>query len=123
MEIPVQLRAGRFGVLIYRNPEVLERLDELSAELQLLELIDTCVSFKGKAWSGPASELQGCLEIVAPSNQIRKLFYYSSACGVLLGKLADKMPHRVKSTKSKGRVYYSISPPEGHDAGRNGETK
>jgi hypothetical protein len=116
MDIPLELRGDRFGVLTYQNPELLGRLNELSPEFQLLELIDTYLPFKEEKWRGLASSLQGDLEICAPSNQIRSLFSFSTACGVYLARLADKMPNRIEGTKSKGRTYYTITAPEDRKA-------
>jgi hypothetical protein len=115
MEIPPEIRGNRFGVLTYQNPELLCCLNELSPEFQLLELIDSHLDFKEGKRRGLASELQADIEVLAPGNQTRNLFSYAGACGALLSHLVNKMPERVRSTKSKGKTYYTILAPEGHD--------
>jgi hypothetical protein len=122
MEIPVELRASRYGVIAYHNPEVLRDMNESAPEFQLLELIDTDLAGCVKPWKGKASSLESqLLEQHSPvREQAKKLLYHSNTCGTYLSRLADKVPERVTTWMSNGIKKYIISGFPPHDDGTYG---
>jgi hypothetical protein len=43
--IPQELRASRYGVCTFQNPDLLKELNEIAPEYRLLELVDQCLFF------------------------------------------------------------------------------
>lgn len=114
-KIPPELKCQRFGVKHFHEPLLLQLLDSLSPELKLLSLIDTLGIVNGYPWrwEGSASDLESKLRDQDRSGQVDKLLYFSSACGVYLGRLARKRPLRVKekprSGDERGWILYHAS--------------
>ena len=102
LEIPAELRCGRYGVKHYHNPELMEQMDAATDEMKLLELCDAKLweddSPLISEWSGTAAELEQRLRESA-RDQAGKLFSWQAACGSFLGKLAKKHPQRVEKLK------------------------
>lgn len=108
--VPKSLAEDRCGIKAYHHPELLEALNELAPEFRLLSLIDQCV--KEFPWSGSAEALE--VELRNASGgvfrwSIERLLPYPSACGTYLGRLAQKLPDRVRSTRSKGKTRWYLN--------------
>jgi hypothetical protein len=127
MEIPRELRASRYGVRTFQNPELLKELNEIAPEYRLLELVDQCLFYSSsrsepgqtsfvrvEEWRGSATELESLLR--RPGNdlreQVNKLLYASNTCGNYLTRLADKESNRVKASIVNGARRYTIYRPE-----------
>ena len=110
-EIPKNLISNRMGVVSHHNPEVLAELSSLAPELQLLELIDEVI-FDGEASAVRYGSEKLKQELLKSNFRFaaEKLLYYSSACGVLLQRLAVKFPNRVSFNKSDGRTLWTLYP-------------
>jgi len=114
MKIPLELEGGRFGVKAYQNAELMARLNELSAESQLLEIIDTYLQFEDKTWKGTARELRAELELTVHGlgGYLRDILTSPKSCGKYLSRLTKTAPNRVRSTRSNGMTHYTITAPE-----------
>ena len=112
--IPERLRSERFGVTHFQHPELLASLSEMSPEMRLLAVIDAHLgSGDGPAgrWMGTATELERMLYESKGAHEARRLLDWSNATGTYLGRLAKKLPHRVRQERtSSSRIWY-ISPP------------
>jgi hypothetical protein len=96
---------GRYGVTSYANQTLLDSLEELSAERQLLLIID------GVLWQGgdmgfdedlTAAELHAKLAQSKFSADVRKLLEWPGATETYLRRLKTKSPHRVQEGKRPG---------------------
>lgn len=120
--VPKAWRDDRFGVKAWQHPAVVEILDESSPEHRLMNLIDNIV-FKtrdedtGKKIERPdvvnvtADELERRLRSSAFCFQVEKLLYFSTACGVYLGRLAVQHPSRFEARKLNGKTKWIIRAP------------
>lgn len=91
-KIPEAIRDARYGVKTFHHPDLEAHLYALSPELRLWELIETYLfvaDFPGE-WEGSSSDLQAELERRCQGRETRTIFPYSTACGQLLAKLADR---------------------------------
>lgn len=111
--VPPSIRCPRFGVQGFASPDLLEVLQSVSPEVRLLALVDSFLwDNRPSTWIGTAEELERRLR----SNpefcwQVERLLYYSSACGVYLGRLASQQPGRVSSTKERSKTVWTIKAP------------
>jgi hypothetical protein len=122
-QIPEELRCGRYGVIHYHNPELMQMMDALAPETKLLELIDAEIFGTGKGqsllpdsregWEGKASDLEAKLsgESSGVKFESRKLLVYTNACGSLLGRLKLVHTARISSRVSRGATIWEILPP------------
>jgi len=126
-KIPDDIKGDRYGVIHFHHPEILEILHGLSAEKQLLRLIDIqCFSAEYEQTQGgpirparkepmslPAEALWALL--TDPASQInheaRKLLSWPGACGTLLGRLAKIEPNRVQQKRTSEKRLWIINPP------------
>jgi hypothetical protein len=95
--VPVELRDTRSGILAWRDPELLGKVDATSPEKQLLELLRIATDVSGNRfdiWNDmpcelTATEIQS--RLVQSSSVVKtqalQLLNYSSACGIYLKKL------------------------------------
>lgn len=120
LSIPKKLQDSRFGVRAFHDQTLLEMLVEISPEARLRSLIDEVLFSElqnGKKrevigpWRGTAEQLEKQLRSSSFAFAVEKLLYYSTACGVFLGRLSNIEPARFSATKSKGRTTWSIRPP------------
>ena len=113
--IPTELHSPRFGILHFHHPEIVAALSLLSPEERLLALIDR-VLFGGEnrtTWDGTAADLEHQLRETAAgcAQEAQSLFHYPTACGVLLGKLAQNSEWRVKSRRrGDARLWRILAP-------------
>lgn len=113
-QIPEELADTRFGIRYFHHPELLESLRSLAPETKLMELIDRCLFANQVApapWEGTAGELEHLLRHSASDvrEEAGKLFSWNTACGVFLGKLANK--GRVTCKRNRERRLWVILPP------------
>jgi hypothetical protein len=109
-EIPAAWRHPRNGVKAIQHPEILAALDSQSPESLLWDLIERHV-LPGESpvnlWTGTAAELEDKLYHVCPTAAGR-LFYWPSACGTYLGRLAAKHPELVERHRGADRNRWTI---------------
>ena len=114
-EIPAEIQSGRFGVLHYHHPDLLQALEESAPETKLLAIIDTAfkedVLKNDTDFTGTAEELESKLRPAYP-DATRHLFNWSNSVGTYLGRLAAKHPHRVEQNRTKSERLWKVSPPE-----------
>lgn len=105
-EIPKAIRDERYGVVSYHDPELIAKLQELSEEQKLLDVIDTYIFDKigPDHWSGKAVELEKILSEKMRPGESARLFRYTSHCGGLLAKLAKIEKDRITIEAGKGKV-------------------
>ncbi|MBI5385957.1 MAG: hypothetical protein HZA90_14860 [Verrucomicrobia bacterium] len=116
-EIPPELRSDRFGVTHFHHPHLVAAIDDLAPEERLMDIIDE-VLFRDfevmnpADFEGTAGELERRLYgSDAWEPEVRRLLTFPSACGVYLGRLANKNPERVTSRRMHGRRLWRIQPP------------
>lgn len=115
--IPNELKAHRFGVTHWHHPHIVEEISGLAPEMRLLEHIDALMfdSPAPGSWHGSAEELQRLLTAsdFRFARQVEKLLGWSNACGTYLGRLANRLPNRVKreDTHHRTRRCWRILPP------------
>jgi hypothetical protein len=112
--IPERLKSERFGVTHFHHPELLASLSEMSPEMRLLAVIDAHLSegegpFSG--WMGTATELERMLYDSKGAHEARRLLDWSNATGTYLGRLAKKLPNRVRQERTKSSRIWYIRPP------------
>jgi hypothetical protein len=83
----------------FHHPDILSAISELSPEVRLLNLIDQWFAenmgvddLRGTAWKIEC-ELKRMLNV---GHEVRDLFSFNTACGVYLGRLAQKYPKRFR---------------------------
>lgn len=113
--IPTELRSERFGICEYHHPEIVHQLNELAPEYRLLTFIDHTLfeNPTDEPYTGLAAHLEKRLtEDGAPfAHEARKLLTGSNTCGYFLGRLAVKLPTRVRSKRIKGSTVWTVQPP------------
>ena len=108
-----EIRCTRYGVKSYHHPDLLQELTHSEPHTRLLALIDEFL-FDDKSptpLTGTAAKLETRLREAVPKDQIDKLLYFSGACGTYLGRLAHKLPDRVKCNGKVGINYWTIKAP------------
>lgn len=107
--IPKEMVSDRFGVIHYHHPDLAEALVELTSESGLLRIIDENLFKPGDrktSWRGKASKLVGALRENAPAHVVKQLddlLKGPNSCGIFLGRLAKKHPHRIVSHRGRAR--------------------
>lgn len=117
-QVPEHLRDSRSGILAWRDPELLCKVDSTSPEKQLLELLRITTDLTGNRYdiwndlpcSLTATEVQARLLQSASivKTQAHQLLSYSSACGIYLQKLTryDESGITISGkTKTKSNLY------------------
>ncbi len=110
LAVPSELRASRYGILAYQNPDIIKAMNDIAPECRLLELIDQHFDQGRKPWVGQAIALETEL-LNQDSNvreQTRSLLRYFNSCGAYLSRLAEKRPDRVRSSTVNGLKKYTI---------------
>lgn len=111
-QIPAALLSGRFGVKHFQHPGLLAALNEMSPEARLMGFIDTALEEKGHTgqWVGTATDLERLLNDSAVANEARRLLDWNNATGTYLGRLAKKLPNRVRGQRSNLSRTWTIYP-------------
>lgn len=121
--IPERLKDQRYGVKAWQNPELVEALQELSAEDRLLNLIDTAER-DGKLltpWEGTAMQLETALTKHFAPGLIGSLFSFTGACGTYLGRLKARFPDRFSRSRGPNNVHLWRIEPFDISHGKHGE--
>jgi len=111
-QIPAALHSDRFEVKHFQHPALLAALNEMSPEMRLLGLIDAALEEKGQTgqWVGTATDLERLLNDSAVALETRRLLDWNNATGTYLGRLAKKLPNRVRGQRSKTSRTWTIYP-------------
>ncbi|MGA9780144.1 MAG: hypothetical protein WBS33_17930 [Verrucomicrobiia bacterium] len=84
-EIPVEIQDGRFGVIYYHHPDLLQALEDLAPETKLLAIIDTAfkeeveILDKEAGFTGTAEQLESILTPAYPA-ETRRLLTWACTC-------------------------------------------
>ncbi len=116
-QIPDALKADRFGIKTYHNPQLLIKMRELQPEQRLMSLIDDCIfrhhmkhSFEGMAIGVERlltdNEYSLC-------HEARNLLRAQNSCGTYLGRLAKYPDARVVPRLLHGQTLWKIVAPGG----------
>ena len=111
-KIPAPLHSGRFGVKHFQHPDLLAALNEMSPEIRLIGLVDLALEENGHTgqWVGTATDLERLLNDSTVANEARRLLDWNNATGTYLGRLAKKLPNRVRGQRSKTSRTWTICP-------------
>ena len=111
--IPERLKSDRFGVSHFQHPELLASLSEMSPEMRLLGLIDAMLADRQDSgeWTGTATELERALFEAKGQFEARRLLDWNNATGTYLGRLAKRVPGRVRQHRSAQSRTWIITPP------------
>jgi hypothetical protein len=120
-QVPAHLQDSRYGILAYQHPEIVERIQETTPEMKLLELIDQALWYGHvcpETWEGTAGNLER--ELTDDNSQVsyeaRRLLNWNQATGTYLARLRDSVAEhargRVQSRTLHGRTIWKIEPVE-----------
>lgn len=118
-QIPAALQDNRYGIAAFQHPEIMEKVQETTPEIKLLELIDSglwCGEAIPDEWEGTAAELEKKLvrENSQVSYEARRLLHWNNATGTYLARLRDSRAEqargRVTSRKVHGNTVWTIAP-------------
>jgi len=119
--VPAQLLDSRYGVSAYQHPEIVEKIQETTPEMKLLELIDQALWYahvNPETWEGTAGKLERALTCDSSlvSYEARRLLSWNQATGTYLPRLRDSSAEqasgRVQSRKLHGQTIWTIRPVE-----------
>ena len=124
--VPSELADSMYGITPYQHPEIVEKLEQTTPEMKLLEFIDGEI-FRNpqtplnharlEPWEGSSTTLE--TRLVNPPSRIiheaRKLLTWQNSCGTYLARLEDTenehIAGRVTSRKHHGQTIWTIQPP------------
>ena len=126
-QVPEGLVDDRYGITAYQHPELVEKLEQTTPELKLLEFIDDEIFYNPQTqlnharlepWEGSSTALE--TRLVNPPSKIiheaRKLLARQNSCGTYLGRLEDSenehIAGRVTSHRRNGQTIWTIQPPK-----------
>ena len=113
-KIPCEMVSERFGIAHFHHPKILQAIDSLAPEYRLLRLIDEELFQSPVAgeWEGSAEQLERrlCGDASGCRVEARKLFTFTTACGVYLGRLHKKLPERFERDRTSTRRAWTIKP-------------
>lgn len=104
--IPDDITNRRYGVISYKSPGLIQKMQSLSVEWKLWNLIEMYM-WNGdvtECWTGTAVDLEKDLRNRAKNQKLDWLFFYPGACGAMLTTLSASMPEEIIVSKSKGRA-------------------
>lgn len=109
-EVKAEVYDLRFGIKAYHNPELASRLNNLSPEAELENLIDVCFA-QAKKEKGTikmtSNEIQNALENNPETGRrAQRLLSYYTATGHYLGRLAIKKPEKFGNPNQYDRTRY-----------------
>jgi hypothetical protein len=120
-QVPAQLQDSRYGVWAYQHPGIVEKIQETTPEMKLLELIDQALWYahvNPETWEGTAGKLERALTCDSSlvSYEARRLLNWNQATGTYLARLRDSSAEqargRVQSRKLHGQTIWTIRPVE-----------
>jgi hypothetical protein len=116
-QIPASISEQRYGIVGYINPEIRQKLHEVSPGVELRDLLDLYATEffeSATSWSGRASDLTKKLVDVATFNpalrdQLRDLRINTpQSIGRRLAALCKEEPDRFQSRTLKGSSFFTI---------------
>jgi len=110
-QIPDSIADQRYTVVSFHDSELIEKVNQMSEEDKLLDLIDTYLLHGDfpPCWEGTATELERALGEKMASAGGCRLFRYSSHCGQLLEILHRKYEDRItRRTIGKNKKSYLV---------------
>lgn len=116
--MPASLHDQRYGCVAYQNDDLKKMLQDLEPEYKLWMLIQTLgvIPTGHFGWKGTAAKLEMMLRHEDTSGDIARLFYFNTACGVLLNKLAKIHKRNViKKSQKHGQQMWQIIVPGDDD--------
>lgn len=103
----------RYGVSAFHDPVLVREVENLSAEVKLLTLIDVLQIWgvDREPWEGSADELEERLLEKDKLGRVQRLLYFPNACARYLAKLLRRNPDRI-TVKDDHRTakLYTIAP-------------
>jgi hypothetical protein len=112
---PSGLRDQRTGVAAWQNPDVLARLETISAEQRFRELLLQCTNIteaiKNKGfWEGTAAEVEQWLTdyCMPTAHAARGLLTWNAACGTYLGRLERSPGSDISKKTVNGITQWTI---------------
>jgi hypothetical protein len=125
-QVPSELADSRYGITPYQHPEIVEKLEQTTPELRLLEFIDGEIFHNPgtplnharlEPWEGSSTTLE--TRLVNPPSKIiheaRKPLAWQNSCGAYLARLEDSenehVAGRVTSHRRNGQTVWTIQPP------------
>lgn len=112
-QIPAALHSGRFGVKHFQHPALLAAVNEMSPEMRLMGLIDAALQEKKDhvgQWVGTATDLERMLNESAVAFEARRLLDWNNAMGTYLGRLAKKLPKRIRAERTNTTRTWVVMP-------------
>jgi hypothetical protein len=127
--IPNELVEPRYGIRHFHHPELVELLEDSTPETRFLNLIDRELFGRStrhgllhpngevqppvEPWVGSALQLEQhlCGSCSSVRREAERLMRYSSACGSMLGRLAQRRPDRVSRRILHGETRWTLHPP------------
>jgi hypothetical protein len=112
-KIPAALHSGRFGVKHFQHPGLLAAVNEMSPEMRLMGLIDAALKEKKDhvgRWTGTATDLERMLNESAVAFEARRLLDWNNAMGTYLGRLAKKLPKRIRAERTNTTRTWVVVP-------------
>lgn len=118
-QVPESLQDSRYGIAAYQHPDIIDKIQETTPEMKLLELIDQALwigTTMPETWEGTAGQLEKSLtrENSHVSYEARRLLHWSNAAGSYLARLRDSTAEhargRVSSRKVNGKTLWTIEP-------------
>lgn len=109
--IPESIRDTRYGVVSFHDPDLVAKVQSMSQEDQLLEVIDTHIFHAAAAdhWSGNATALHAALCHEMKTDPTGRLYSSINHLGQLLTKLGETYESRVSVEKhGKNKTSYLL---------------
>jgi hypothetical protein len=119
-QVPAELQDRRYGIAAFQHPEIVEKVQETTPEMKLLELIDSELwhgDLNPDDWEGSAAKLEKKLvrNESGVQYEARRLLNWPNATGSYLARLresrAEHVKGRVNSRKVNGNTVWTINPP------------
>ena len=114
-KMPETMADKRYGVVSYKNAELLEQMCSISSEWKLWNLIEMYI-FADRTclfWEGTAAELEREIRDRTKGENIGSLFKYSGACGQYLVTLMSQLPGQIEQVELRSnRHAYLIHRPD-----------
>lgn len=113
-KVPDSIKSQRYGVISYHHPDLVKSVDDLAPEWKLWELVTHHLGegLTEREWSGSALDLQRALREADKNREVDGVCRWDTACGQFLGKLALKLPERIRvETRAQGKKMYTLTIP------------
>jgi hypothetical protein len=105
MQIPAEIKGGRYGVEAFQDKEIVEAMQETAPEHQLDELILKAFPARVEPWDDTALQMYVDLMNSSVEAAARKILASPRTCGMYLSRLAAKNPRYKKRTVNGNQKY------------------